>query len=94
MPLDVGSHLMPEFFRRSAEKVARALLDMALARRRGRSVVCYTITETEAYVGPHDLACHTSRGRTRRTEPMFGPPGSPPTSKDLQHTLDAQRRYR
>jgi DNA-3-methyladenine glycosylase len=31
--------------------------------------------EAEAYVGVHDLACHASKGRTRRTEVMFGPGG-------------------
>jgi DNA-3-methyladenine glycosylase len=31
--------------------------------------------ETEAYVGAHDLACHASKGRTKRTEVMFGVAG-------------------
>jgi len=63
------------FFRRGAEKLARDLVGKILVHRvRGREYKA-RIVETEAYVGPHDLACHASKGRTRRTEIMFGPGG-------------------
>lgn len=63
------------FHDRDPLKLARALLGMDLVHVvRGRARVG-RIVETEAYVGPHDLACHSSKGRTKRTEVMFGPPG-------------------
>jgi DNA-3-methyladenine glycosylase len=63
------------FFRRDASKVARDLIGKILVRRiRGKKYRA-RIVETEAYVGPRDLASHSSKGRTKRTEVLFGPPG-------------------
>jgi DNA-3-methyladenine glycosylase len=63
------------FFARPALVVAKELIGKHLVRRAGGREMAAPITETEAYVGPHDLACHGSKGRTPRTEVMFGPAG-------------------
>jgi DNA-3-methyladenine glycosylase len=63
------------FFERSTLTVARALIGMHLVHDDGRAVRSGRIVETEAYLGPADRAAHSSRGRTPRTEVMFGPPG-------------------
>ena len=68
--------LEASFFNRDAEVVARDLMGCHLVRRRGGTLLRSAIMETEAYVGPHDLACHASRGHTARTKTMFGPPGT------------------
>jgi len=63
------------FYKRPAIELARDLIGTILVRRlRGREFQAQ-IVETEAYVGSHDLACHAAKGRTRRTEVMFGPAG-------------------
>jgi DNA-3-methyladenine glycosylase len=71
-----GKKLPRKFYTRDAETLARELIGKILVRRLpdGR-VLRARIVETEAYVGAHDLACHASKGRTNRTEIMFGPGG-------------------
>lgn len=63
------------FYARPALVVARHLLGKVLVRRIGGRELTAPIIETEAYLGPHDLASHASKGRTPRTEVMFGPAG-------------------
>ncbi len=71
-----GSEVLPQsFFARPAPLVAPDLLGKHLVRRIGDRQTAAIITETEAYEGREDLACHASKGRTQRTEVMFGEPG-------------------
>lgn len=67
--------LQRSFFNQPAANLAPALIGKILVHRVGKIQRRARIVETEAYVGPYDLACHTSKGRTTRTEVMFGPPG-------------------
>ncbi len=55
--------------------LARGLLGKRLVTNYGGKTTRHWITEVEAYDGPEDLACHASKGRTKRTEVLFGPPG-------------------
>lgn len=63
------------FFDHSALEVAPSLLGMYLVRRWHGRTTAYRIVETEAYHGHEDRASHASRGKTARTQVMFGPPG-------------------
>jgi DNA-3-methyladenine glycosylase len=60
---------------RPAPEAARALLGQVVVRRGPRPFAA-RIVETEAYLGFDDPAAHACRGRTPRTEPLFGPPGT------------------
>ena len=64
-----------KFFDRNTVVVAKELLGKYLVRKTNKGVIRVKITETEAYCGIRDLACHASKGLTPRTKTMFGPPG-------------------
>lgn len=69
-------HLGSDFFRRKTLKVAQDLIGCYLCRKVGKNVERYLVTEVEAYIGPHDLASHSSKGRTQRTEVMYAEAGT------------------
>ena len=61
-----------EFYHRHALEVAPDLV--------GKVLVCgdqrLRISETEAYCGTEDTACHAHKGRTRRTEVLYADAGT------------------
>jgi DNA-3-methyladenine glycosylase len=64
-----------DFYDRETALVAEELLGLWLVHRHAGKECIGRIIETEAYLGGEDLASHSSKGRTPRTEVMFGPPG-------------------
>ena len=67
--------IKPDFFTRPTLTVARALLGQRLVRYVDGQRLGGMIVETEAYIGSGDSASHASKGRTPRTDVMYGPPG-------------------
>lgn len=65
------SRLPLSFFNRPTLTVAQELLGKEIVFNEHRAV----ITETEAYIGEDDPACHAAKGRTKRTEVMYGRAG-------------------
>jgi DNA-3-methyladenine glycosylase len=63
------------FYDRDTIVVAKELLGKLLVHKSNGVQRVGKIVEVEAYLGPHDLAAHSAKGRTKRTEIMFGPPG-------------------
>ena len=64
--------LPQSFYERACLEVARDLV--------GKVLVCgdkrLRISETEAYCGESDTACHAHKGRTKRTEVMYAEAGT------------------
>jgi DNA-3-methyladenine glycosylase len=64
-----------EFYDRAVTEVARDLLGCVVRHSTPAGVVGVRLSEVEAYAGESDPGSHAFRGRTPRTEVMFGPPG-------------------
>ena len=63
------------YFNRPTLTVARSLVGKYLIRCIDGREIAGKIVEVEAYIGSQDRACHASKGRTQRTEVLFGSPG-------------------
>jgi DNA-3-methyladenine glycosylase len=64
------------FYARETELVARDMLGAVLECHTSEGITSGRIVEVEAYLGEHDPACHAAVGRTARTTPLYGPPGT------------------
>lgn len=72
----MAKRLGRNFYSRDVLEVAPQLLGQYLVKAGpDGEKFTYMITETEAYRGGDDMACHASKGRTPRTEVMFGEGG-------------------
>ncbi|MDO4944080.1 MAG: DNA-3-methyladenine glycosylase [Ruminococcus sp.] len=65
-----------EFFHRDCLEVAPDLVGKIVVSEIGGEQVRVRITETEAYRGEEDTACHAHKGRTKRTEVLYGESGT------------------
>ena len=67
--------LTKKFFDRNVVAVAKDLIGKFILRDIDGNLGAYKIIETEAYDGEKDLACHASKGRTKRTEVLYAEAG-------------------
>jgi len=73
--MDLSNRLPRSFYARDTTVVARELLGCYLIHLVDGVLRVGRIVEVEAYLGPHDLAAHSSKGLTARTRVLFGAPG-------------------
>lgn len=64
------------FFHRPCLDVAKDLVGKVLVHKTPEGILRLRISETEAYCGEDDTACHAHKGRTKRTEVMYGKAGN------------------
>jgi DNA-3-methyladenine glycosylase len=67
--------LSTEFYNRPTLDVTADLIGKVLVHNTRSGLAAGMIVEVEAYIGEDDPACHAAPGRTRRNEPLYGPPG-------------------
>ena len=65
-----------EFYHRPCLEVARDLVGKILVHKTDRGILRLRISETEAYCGEADTACHAHKGRTKRTEVLYADAGT------------------
>ena len=65
-----------EFFHRECLEAARDLVGKLLVRQTPEGICRLRISETEAYCGEDDTACHAHKGRTKRTEVLYAEAGT------------------
>ena len=68
--------LQEDFFHRECLPVAQDLVGKLLVHKTAHGIIRLRILETEAYCGEWDTACHAHKGRTKRTEVLYGPAGT------------------
>lgn len=65
-----------DFFHRDCREVAPELVGKILVHKTEHGELKLRISETEAYYGEDDTACHAHKGRTKRTEVLYGQAGT------------------
>ena len=70
------ARLQEAFYRRECLEVARELVGKVLVPQTAEGTLRLRISETEAYCGEADTACHAHKGRTKRTEVLYRKAGT------------------